>query len=99
MAIAGTFGIAIAALLSSRRMPARNLIDVLITSPMVLPPTVLGYYLLVILGRRSAIGGAFEQVFGDPIVFTRTGAIVAATVGALPLIVKAARAALENVDP
>ena len=66
---------------------------------MVLPPTVLGYYVLVALGRHSAIGRAWEALFGSSIVFTRTGAVVAATLGALPLVVKSARAALEGVDP
>jgi molybdate transport system permease protein len=65
----------------------------------VLPPTVLGYYLLVALGRDSAIGGAVEALVGQPIVFTRLGAVVAATVGAVPFVVKSARAALEGVDP
>ena len=66
---------------------------------MIFPPTVLGYYLLVALGRRSVIGRAFEGLTGHSIVFTRTGAVVAATVGAFPLIVKFGRAALEAVDP
>jgi molybdate transport system permease protein len=65
---------------------------------MVLPPTVLGYYLLVLLGRESAIGHAFEALTGSPIVFSRGGAVVAASIGALPLICKAARAAFESVD-
>jgi molybdate transport system permease protein len=73
-------------------------VDVAVTAPLVLPPTVLGYYLLVALGRRSWIGHAFEAAFGSPIVFTRVGAVVAALVGALPLVVKSARAALESVD-
>jgi molybdate transport system permease protein len=64
-----------------------------------MPPTVLGYYLLVALGRRSIIGRAWELLFGSSIVFTRTGAVFAATVGALPLVVKNARAALEGVQP
>ena len=64
-----------------------------------MPPTVLGYYVLVSLGRRSAIGGAFESLTGATIVFTQTGAVVAATIGALPVVVKSARAALEAVDP
>src|SRR5262245_22650844 len=76
----------------------RNVLDVIFTMPMVLPPTVLGYYVLVMLGRRSALGEAFEAVFGSSIVFTRTGAVVAATIGALPLVVKSARAGLEGVD-
>lgn len=96
--LAGIAGIGLAALLSSKKMPARNAIDVLVTAPMVLPPTVLGYYVLVALGRRSEIGQTFELVFGSPIVFTKTGAVIAAFIGALPLVVKGARAALEAVD-
>lgn len=69
-----------------------------VTAPIVLPPTVLGYYVLVSIGRRSGIGHAVEAVFGSPIVFTRAGAVVAATVGALPLVVKSGRAAIEAVD-
>jgi molybdate transport system permease protein len=98
MLFAGAFGIALAALLANKRVPGRNLIDVLVTAPMVLPPTVLGYYVLVALGRRSGIGQTFELIFGSPIVFTKTGAVIAAFIGALPLVVKAARAAFEGVD-
>jgi molybdate transport system permease protein len=95
---AGILGIAVAAVLANCRFPGRDLVDVVVTAPIVLPPTVLGYYLLVALGRRSGIGHAFEAVFGSPIVFTRTGAVIAATVGSLPLVVKSSRAALESVD-
>lgn len=98
-AIAAVLGISIAALLANARFRGRDLVDVLITAPIVLPPTVLGYYLLVALGRRSFLGHAFEAAFGSSIVFTQTGAVVAATVGALPLVVKSGRAALEQVDP
>jgi molybdate transport system permease protein len=66
---------------------------------MVLPPTVLGYYLLVVVGRRSGLGAAFEALTGSSIVFTRTGAVLAAAVGAFPIVVKSARASLEDVDP
>lgn len=97
-AISAVLGTLLGALLANRRVPGRDLLDVLITAPMVLPPTVLGYYVLVMLGRRSAIGSAFESVVGSSIVFTKTGAVVAATIGALPIVVKSARAALENVD-
>ena len=85
-------------LLLSRPFRGRDWLVVLITAPMVLPPTVLGYYVLVALGRSSAIGIAFESLTGSPIVFTRTGAVIAATIGALPLTTKSARAALEGVD-
>lgn len=96
-AIAGALGVGLGLLLS-RPFRGRDWLDVLITAPMVLPPTVLGYYVLVALGRSSAIGIAFESLTGSPIVFTRTGAVIAATIGALPLTTKSARAALEGVD-
>jgi molybdate transport system permease protein len=97
--IAAVFGVLFATLLSRGRFPGRNLADALVTAPMVLPPTVLGYYVLVALGRRSAVGHAFEALTGSSIVFTRTGAVVAAAIGAFPIVVKSSRAALEEVDP
>jgi molybdate transport system permease protein len=97
-AIAGILGVALAGLMARTRFVGRDLLDVLITAPMVLPPTVLGYYLLVALGRSSAVGHAFERLTGSPIVFTPTGAVVAATLAALPFVVKSARAAMEEVD-
>ena len=97
--IAAILGVALAAWLANGRFPGRDLVDVLLTAPMVLPPTVLGYYLLVSLGRRSLLGLTFESITGSSIVFTRTGAVVAAAVGAIPLVVKSSRAALEGVDP
>lgn len=95
--IAAVLGVSFGLLLS-RKFPGRDVLDVLVTAPIVLPPTVLGYYVLVALGRKSALGHAFESVTGSPIVFTKTGAIVAAVIGALPLTTKSARAALEGVD-
>ena len=96
--LAAVFGVLFAEALSRRPFPGRDLVDVLITAPMVLQPTVLGYYLLVLIGRSSAIGRAFEAATGTSIVFTKTGAIVAALVGAFPIVVKSSRAALEAVD-
>jgi molybdate transport system permease protein len=96
--LASVLGVGFAALLATPRVWGRELIDAAITAPMVLPPTVLGYYLLVLLGRESAFGHAFEALTGTSIVFTRGGAVIAATVGALPLVSKGARAALESVD-
>jgi molybdate transport system permease protein len=66
---------------------------------MVMPPTVLGYYLLVVLGRRSALGHWLDQNLGIELVFTWQGAAIAAAVVAFPLVFKAARAAFEGVDP
>jgi molybdate transport system permease protein len=97
--IAGVAGIALAGLMSQRRFAGRDLLDVLITAPLVFPPTVLGYYLLLLVGRSSVLGGAYEAVFGAPIVFTPTAAVLAGTIAALPFVVKGARAAMEDVDP
>ena len=63
--ITAVFGIATGWLLAVKRFPGRELLDVIITAPMVLPPTVLGYYVLVAVGRRSAIGGLFESITGS----------------------------------
>ena len=68
-------------------------------APLVLPPTVLGYYLLISLGRSSVLGQAFEAVTGSPIVFTRTGATCAAALAALPFVARSARAALDSLEP
>jgi molybdate transport system permease protein len=97
--IAAVVGVGIARLMSSTRFPGSDLLDALITAPMVLPPTVLGYYLLLGIGRSSTLGRAYEALTGSPLVFTKTAAIVAGTIAALPFVVKTARAAMEDVDP
>ncbi|MBI4478760.1 MAG: molybdate ABC transporter permease subunit [Acidobacteria bacterium] len=91
-------GLALASLLARHRFRGREVLDAVITLPIVLPPTVLGYYLLVVLGRNSALGRGFETLFGFPLVFTWQAAVVAATFHSIPLLVKSARAALESVD-
>ena len=77
--LAGLLGVALAWLLARRRFFGAELLDALFTAPMVLPPTVLGYYVLTALGRESALGRAFEAVTGSSIVFSKTGLVVAAT--------------------
>lgn len=94
-AIATVISLLLGPLLASKRW---LLIDALLTTPLVLPPTVFGYFLLVALGRHSAIGRAFEHVFGTPIVFTKTGLVLAAVLTSLPLLLQATRAAIETVD-
>jgi molybdate transport system permease protein len=89
----------IGALLGRRRFFGRELVDAAICLPLVLPPTVLGYYLLVLLSRHSLLGRLFESLFGFPLTFTPAGAVVAAMVHAVPYLAKATRAALEGVDP
>ena len=92
-------GIAVGYALSRWRFRGRDVIDAVLTLPMVLPPTVLGYYLLVLLGRRGAIGQWLQQNLGIELIFTWQGAVIAASVVAFPLVFKAARAAFENVEP
>lgn len=92
-------GTGLALLLTWRKLPAANFFDAIVSAPLVLPPTVLGYYLLVALGTDSAVGRAWERMTGTTIVFTFTGAVVAAAVGSLPLVVRSIRVGLESVDP
>jgi molybdate transport system permease protein len=98
-----TFGAAVAGVLAAfvlarLRFPGREVLDAMMTLPMVMPPTVLGYYLLVLVGRRGPIGGWLDANFGISLVFTWQGAAIAAAVVAFPLVYKAARAAFEGVD-
>jgi molybdate transport system permease protein len=84
--------------LARKQFWGKHLVDALVMQPMVIPPTVLGYYLLVLFGRRSPLGRFLEDYFDLQLVFTWRGAVIAATVAALPLFVKPARAAIEGVD-
>ncbi len=91
-------GISVGYFLARTRFFGRDLLDTLLTLPMVMPPTVLGYYLLVLVGRRSAFGSWLYDSFGINLIFTWQGAVIAATVVAFPLVFKPARAAFEAVD-
>lgn len=93
-----TAGTAMAYVLSHKTFRSKALIESLITLPLVLPPTVLGYYLLVLVGRESLPGIVYEKLFGQPLVFTWQAAVLAAIVHSLPLYVRSARAVLEAVD-
>jgi len=97
-AIALVLGVAVGFLLARRRFPGRELLDTLLTLPMVMPPTVLGYYLLVLLGRKGWIGQRLQDWFGINLIFTWQGAVIAAAIVAFPLVFKPARAAFETVD-
>ena len=91
-------GLWLAYLLANRTFRGKEILDAAVTLPLVLPPTVLGYYLLVLLGRQSPLGKLHETVFGGPLVFTWQAAVVAAFIHSAPLLIKSARAALESVD-
>jgi len=92
-------GTACAFILAKGKFRGRELLDAVITLPLVLPPTVTGYYLIVLLGRRGLIGSYLYELTGWSVVFTWWAAVIAAAVMALPLMVKSARAAIESVNP
>lgn len=76
----------------------RQVIDAIFTLPMVMPPTVLGYYLLVVFGRRGWVGAWLEDHLGIQLIFTWQGAVIASASVAFPLVYRAARASLGSVD-
>lgn len=97
--LSGTAGIALAWWMSRRRFAGQSTVDAILMLPMVLPPTVLGYYLIVLIGRKGWLGQYLDQWFGINLMFTWQGAVIAASIVSLPLIYKAARAAFEDIDP
>lgn len=90
-------GLPLAWLLSRRRFPGRDLLEAAVVLPLVLPPTVLGYYLLLVIGNRGLIGRALGSL-GIELAFTWRAAVLAACVGSIALLVKAAQAGFESVD-
>ena len=103
VATAATFlntllGIPLAYLLARKRFRWRWLVDLAVTLPLVLPPTVTGYYLILLLGRRGWLGAPLYRLTGWSVAFTWYAAVIAAAVMALPLLVHTARAAIESVD-
>ena len=92
-------GVGVGFVMARCRFPGRELLDAALTLPMVMPPTVLGYYLLVVIGSHGIVGAWLLEHFGIRLIFTWQAAVIAATIVAFPLVFKAARAAFENVDP
>lgn len=92
-------GVGVGYAIARWRFPGRDLVDAALTLPMVMPPTVLGYYLLVVIGSRGMVGEWLLEHFGIRLIFTVEAAIIAATIVSFPLVFKAARAAFETVDP
>jgi len=91
-------GILIAYILARKQFKWKEMFDVLLTLPMVLPPTVTGYYLIVIFGRNGIIGSLIYEMTGWTVMFTWQAAVLASYVVSLPLMIKTARAAIEEVD-
>jgi molybdate transport system permease protein len=93
------FGIGLGYLLARRQFRGKSLVETTLSLPLVLPPVVTGYLLLVSLGRRGWIGSFLDQWFGLQLVFTWKGAAMASAVMAFPLMVRAIRVAFGEVDP
>ncbi len=97
--LAALVGLPIARILAKRVFFGREALDAAFSLPLVMPPTVLGYFLLVLLGRNGVVGRLYQAATGDMLVFTRKGAVIAAAISALPLVVKFGRSAFASVDP
>ena len=92
-------GVPLAWWLARTRFPGRDLLSALVTLPMLLPPTVLGYYLLLFVGRQGALGQLLEATLGVRFVFTWPAAVLAAWLASLPFLVRTAQAGFEAIDP
>jgi len=92
-------GLGIAWVLANREFRGKELVDAVVALPLLLPPTVLGYYLLVVLGASSPLGYLYEALFGRPLLFTWQAAVVASAFYATPLLTRSARAAFETAGP
>lgn len=93
--VIGTF---IAWLLAKGRFNGKDILSAIVTLPMVLPPTVLGYYLLIIIGRQSFIGRLLLNTFNIDLIFTWKAAVIASVIVSLPLMIRAVQSSIEGVD-
>jgi len=91
-------GAILAYILEYRKIPARSAVESIITLPMVLPPTVLGFYLLVIMGPRGAVGNIWQGLTGSSLLFTFTGIVIASVIYSLPFAVQPLKAAFAKID-
>lgn len=96
--VAFLIGVPLAWFLARSRFVGKDIVGVLLVLPMVLPPTVMGYYLLLAVGRQSPIGRALDDLFGSGLVFTPQGAALAAFVAGVPFLIRAAQGGFEQVD-
>ncbi len=91
-------GVALGWVFARTRLPGRGVLEAVCLLPLVLPPTVLGYGILVLMGRRSALGGWLREHFDYTVIFNWHGAVIASTLVALPLVLKGASSAFAQVD-
>ena len=99
VAISVPFGVAVAYALARWQFPGKSLFDALVHLPLVLPPVVVGYWLLLLFGRRAPLGQFLEQWFGIVVAFRWSGAAIASAVMSFPLMVRAMRLSMESIDP
>ncbi|SCH11609.1 Molybdenum transport system permease protein modB [uncultured Eubacterium sp.] len=97
--IAFFLGVLFAYLLTKKKVPGKNIWETILILPMILPPSIVGYLLLKIFGKRGPIGAFLLDTFGIQIVFTWIACVIAATVVALPLMYQNAKGAFQSVDP
>src|SRR5277367_2411271 len=90
-------GVSLAFVQARYRYPLRRLVDALVLLPLVLPPSVVGFFLVVVFGRRGPVGGLLEAALGVRVVFTPAAAVIASAMVALPILVKTAQPAIEAV--
>jgi molybdate transport system permease protein len=98
VALSLPLGILAAWVLTRRRFLGHTLLDAFVHLPLVLPPVMVGYLLLLLFGTRGPIGAWLQRAFGIELIFTRNGAALATAVMSFPLMVRAMRISLENVD-
>ena len=99
LAIVAVTGTLAARAMTRRHFPGRDVLDGLLVLPLVLPPTVTGFVLLLLLGRRGPVGAFLDDTFGIRLVFTPAAAVIAAAVVSFPLMYCSAKAAFQSVDP
>lgn len=99
IAIGLPLAVVVAWLLARKKFPGRTVLDAIVHAPLVLPPVVVGYALLLVFGVRGPIGHWLDATFGARLVFTSAGASLAAGVMAFPMMVRAIRLSLEGIDP
>lgn len=93
------FGILAARILSRKRFFGKTAVETILTLPLVLPPTVVGFLLIIIFGINSPVGRAIEEIFGSPIMFTWWAAVIASSVVAFPLMYQSAKTGFLSIDP
>ncbi|MFH1115981.1 MAG: ABC transporter permease subunit [Pseudomonadota bacterium] len=96
LALHAVFGLLLGYFLGKKSSPIRNLVDVLVTLPLVFPPIALGFLLLLVLGKTGIIGRLVKDVFGVEMIFSLWGVVIAAFLAGLPLIVKPVQAAVQS---